>query len=528
MQSKLVENWLTSAKEISFTAPFVQLLLTEGYTVLQAKGGVIEQGKDIIAKDSDGNIHCFQLKCGNIGSNEWQSINGQLNDLTQIPPIHPTITQAPTNWSCFLVTNGDITGPVSRTIADYSSAQQSQGKMPLQTISKEELLRRFTDAFGQFFPVEPNDIRIFFELFCEDGDNVLKREEFKRYLESFLQGFDAKSKQKKLEAVQALPILASYLLANKYTQENHIAIIDAWVLTLLTILHYTNKWSLSEKKYLATENLILEELDRQIVQLIDDVAKNDKSLIDTTYGAFSEPIITFRLRCAELLGYISAAINYSVLSGRELPSVPSGLAEKVAVLVQKKMIISESGIPGQFNSLLASAISNKQSAAVTELKALVEGVMASHVDDGSGLLSPYYSTEQAVANLFGVGDPIEESFHNRSYMLWTAVLLLVKYDERDFLNEHWPVISEISMEEVVAHDQNDLLLWKADNADMMDTFPDATQSWSKLRIGATKSYDNEIPSVLLTRKYLIPFMIMAMPHRLTPKLILSLLNKEAS
>lgn len=525
MQSKLVENWLISAKEISFTAPFVQLLLTEGYTVIQAKGGVLEQGKDIIAKDSDGNIHCYQLKCSNIGSSEWQSINGQLNDLTQIPPIHPTITKTPTSWNCYLVTNGDITGPVSRTIADYSNTQQSQGKMPLQTISREQLLRRFTDAFGQFFPAEPNDIRIFFELYCEDGDNVLKREEFKRYFERFLQGFDTKSKQKKLEALQAAPILASYLLTNKYTQENHIAIIDAWVLTLMTILYYANKWSLAEKRYLATENLILEELDRQIVELIDDVAENDSSLIDTTYGVFSEPVITFRLRCAELLGYISAAINYSVLSGRELPSVPSGLAEKAALLAQKKMVISESGIPGQFNVLLASAISNKQSAAVTELKTLVEGIIASHVDDGSGLLSPYYSTEQAVANLFGVGDPIEESFHNRSYMLWTAILLLVKYDEREFLNERWAIISEICMEEVVAHDQNDLLLWKADKADMLDTFPDATQSWSKLRISATKSYDNEIPSILLNKKYLIPFMVMAMPHRLTPKLILCLLNK---
>lgn len=48
MQSKLVENWLTSVKEFSFTAPFVQLLTAEGFTVLQSKGGVNEQGKDVI------------------------------------------------------------------------------------------------------------------------------------------------------------------------------------------------------------------------------------------------------------------------------------------------------------------------------------------------------------------------------------------------------------------------------------------------------------------------------------------------
>jgi hypothetical protein len=138
--------------------------------------------------------------------------------------------------------------------------------------------------------------------------------------------------------------------------------------------------------------------------------------------------------------------------------------------------------------------------------------------------SPYYSTEQAVAHLFGTGDPIEESFHNRSYVLWSAILLLVKYGQREFLNDRWRAISEISMEEIVAHDQNDLLLWKVSDSDMMDTFPNAEQSWADLYNQATKSYDNEIPSILLKRKYLIPLMILAMPHRLTPKLIMSLVN----
>ena len=71
MQSKLVENWLTNAKELSFTAPFVQLLIAEGFTVLQSKGGVNEQSKDVIAKSPEGKICCFQLKCGNIGSKKW-------------------------------------------------------------------------------------------------------------------------------------------------------------------------------------------------------------------------------------------------------------------------------------------------------------------------------------------------------------------------------------------------------------------------------------------------------------------------
>ena len=319
MQSKLVENWLTNAKELSFTAPFVQLLIAEGFTVLQSKGGVNEQGKDVIAKSPEGKICCFQLKCGNIGSKEWQSINGQLNDLTGIAPTHPTITENPKNWECFLVTNGDITGPVLKTILDYSKTNIDNNRMPLKTIAKDELLRRFSDAFGKFFPIEPNEIRVFFELFCEDGDNVLRKQDFKQYLERFLSKFNSiTSKQKKTEAIQAVPVISSYILTDKYTKENYIALIDAWVLTLLTILYYANKWSLNDNKYDTTEHLILEEIDRLSFCLIDEVANNQDLFVDTTYGHFSEPILAHKLRCTELLGYISGAMSSLglVLSGK--------------------------------------------------------------------------------------------------------------------------------------------------------------------------------------------------------------------
>lgn len=525
MQNKLVENWLISAKELSFTAPFVQLLIAEGYTVLQSKGGVVEQGKDVIAKDKKGNTHCFQLKCGNIGSSEWQSINGQLNDLTGIAPVHPAITEPSKKWICHLVTNGDITGPVLKTISDYSNTNVASGRMPLRTISKDELLKRFSDASGEFFPVEPDDVRIFFELYCEDGDNVLKRQEFKKYLENFLAGIDStKSRQKRIEAINATPILASYLLTNKYSNENNIALIDAWILTLLTILYYTNKWSLAEKKYAPTEALISKEIDRLSAQVMSDVATSNANLIDTTYGAFSEPIITYGLRCGLLLGYVSAIMNYSSLSGRSLPDVPASFIDMFAISIEKKTIVSEGNVPYLFNSIVASLLAKQDEITINELKALIDNILATHSDDGAGLISPYYTTEQAVASIFEPGNAIDESFHNRSYMLWTAILMLARYNERDFLNERWEAISEISMEEIVAHDQNDLLLWNADNSDLLDTFPNSEQSWSELQKHASKSYDNEIPSILIKRKYLIPFMVLAMPHRLTPRLILSLIN----
>lgn len=527
MQNKLVENWLTNVNELSFTPPFVQLLTAEGYTVILSKGGVVEQGKDIIAKDKDGQVHCFQLKCGNIGSKEWQAINGQINDLTGIAPAHPALSNTPKEWICHLVTNGDITGPVLKTISDYSQTNVSSGRMALSSTSKDELIRRFYDAFGQFFPTEPHEARIFFELYCEDGDSTLKNKDFKRFLERLLESHDMiNSKQKKFEAIQSLPVIVSYLLTNKYSSENNIALIDGWILALLTILHYANKWSIPEKNYSKIEAVIQEEIERIGAQLMLDIANNDSHFVDTTYGVFSEPIVSRALRCSMLLGYTSAIMNYSSLSGRSLPDVPKSFVDKLAEIMQARLITGESGVPYFFNNIVASILAKQDDIARDELKNLIQNILSTHEDkDSPGLPSPYYSIEQTIAHSFKKEDSIiTESFYRRSYMLWTAVLLLAKYDERDFLSENWRLISQISMEEVVAHDQNDLLLWEAKKSDMLDTFPNAEQSWSELQGHANKNYDSEIPPLIIKRKYLVPLFVLAMPHRLSPKVILSLLN----
>lgn len=525
MQNKLVENWLTSAKELSFTTPFVQLLTKEGYAVIQSNGGPTEQGKDIIAYDKKGALCCFQLKCGDIGSSEWQKYRAQFADLTEIPPKHASFKKVPIKWNCYLVTNGNIKGQTNQTIIDYSAANKRNGKMPLGTISKDELLIRFTNAFGEFFPIEPDDIRIFFEMYCQPGDNTLNRQEFKEYFENYFLKLDgAKSKQKKIEAINASLILASYLLTNKYDKENNFAIIDAWVLLLLTILHFATKWNLKDKEFELCESLILDEIDTLFRNIIIDVSEDQKNLVEATYGIFSEPFMTYRLRCAEILGYTAACINYSILANRPAVPIPIGLQEKLKLAVQKKMIISEFGMPYMYNVVLSSAINSSLNSAVSELKNVVDGVLQSNEEEGEGLPSPYYSMTEVISHMLGVKS-IKESFKNRSYTLWPAILMLAKYNQRAYLNDNWCAISQISMLELVAHEPNDLLLWRVRKGDLFDSFPAGEQSWGELQKISNLNYDNEIPPALLHRKYLIPLMLLVMPHRVSPRFVLSLVNK---
>jgi hypothetical protein len=361
-------------------------------------------------------------------------------------------------------------------------------------------------------------------MYCQPGDNTLNRQEFKEYFESFFAKLDtAKSKQKKIEAINASLILASYLLTNKYYEENNFALIDAWILLLLTILHFATKWGLKDKEFALCERLIQDELDKLFRNIITDVSEDQKNLVDGTYGIFSEPFMTYRLRCAEILGYTAACINYSILANRPAIPIPHGLQDKLKLAVQRKMIISEFGMPYMYNVVLSSAINKSFNSAVLELMTVVDGVLQSNEEDGEGLPSPYYSVTEVISHILG-HRPIKESFKNRSYTLWPAILLLAKYDQRDYLNEKWRAISQISMLELVAHEPNDLLLWRVKKGDLFDSFPPGEQSWGELQKLANLNYDGELPVALLKRKHLIPLMILVMPHRVSPRFILSLVN----
>src|SRR6266481_6388018 len=65
---RLIESWLDSQTERRYQPAIIQLLVSEGWSVLHnTRHSPIELGKDVIARDPGGLLHCFQLK-GNPGS----------------------------------------------------------------------------------------------------------------------------------------------------------------------------------------------------------------------------------------------------------------------------------------------------------------------------------------------------------------------------------------------------------------------------------------------------------------------------
>ncbi|HEU5187884.1 MAG TPA: hypothetical protein VFT87_05290 [Candidatus Saccharimonadales bacterium] len=525
MQSRLVENWLIKAKELTYTVPFAQLLALKGYRILHiSKGGSVEQGKDIIAIDKNGDVHCYQLKCGDIGTTQWRAIKTEVDELVQIPPKHPSLPTDVKVWHSYLVTNGMLNNTSARTIDDYSREMSEKGFSKLQTILKDELVEDFTDFYGSFFPDSPEELQAFLGIYNQPGDDTLSNQEYKTYFERYFSGINTKSKQKKLEAINASVIICSYLLTNKYATDNHAEIIKAWTLLLVTIYEYAYRQGIKDKEISDTEQLIFEALELAYRQLIDEVVQNETMLVDGKYDLLSEPFMVHKIRCTELLGLITAYFNYCILRNIE-PYCPEGLVDKLVFMSKNKAILGEAYIPLILNYVVFLLRINKGDQAIAELNGLLSGLLSTHGRNQPGTPSPYYSLVEAAEIALDLEDsPVKESFEGRSYALWSVVLLLARLEQRELLSHHWRLISYVSCQELEPEDTNDLLLWRCDKGVLQDKFPNPEQSWKLLQEEANRDYSENLPEALQVRKHIVPFWLNVMPQRLTKSTLMAMLK----
>lgn len=527
MLSKIVENWLTNVGELTFTVPFCQLLLRQGKRVIHISSqGPMEQGKDVIAIDSDGRVHCYQLKCGQITSNSWREIKGEIDELVELPPVHPSLPGAVSEWDAYLVTNGNIANPAARTIKDYSDAKEDKGHRPLKTIVAGELVRDFTDCFGGFLPVEITDLQVFLDLYNQPGDDSLDCGKLKQYLEAFFSGHSGGSRQKKSEAIQASLILTSYLLTYKYAAGNRLDIIKAHTLLLASIYQFAEANGLKPSLYSGTERLAYEAIELEFRQLIDELVEHPNNFVEAKYGLLSEAV-TYKLRCTDVLGYLASYLNYCCIS-RKNPHRGGEIGAVMEKLEAGSFLAGESAVPLLVNACFTARASGREQEANDRLRGVLGGILIANYHQ-RGLPSPYYTVAEAAEWQIGIAaDSVDEDFQLKSYSLQTILLLLARSSQRDVLADHWRHISALSMIELVPDDPADYLSWRFSRGTQVDRFPDSPQSWARLVADSQTDYLDALPPVIRDRRHFLPLFVNAMPQRFNHKVALTLLDAIGS
>lgn len=231
MIERAIENWLISTNERNYQVPFCQALLQAGHKILYISSHrPMEQGKDIISIDKEGVCCAYQLKTGNLDLPAWRNIYGEINELVQLPVVHPSVDTSKTH-KAFIVTNGQLTDEVRHQIdlINRDNIQKKRQVAYLEFVDLQAVLKLFVDAQGSFMPAELADLRRFLTLYLSDGANFLDKEAVSLFWEDFFSA-TASRRSDKTNAIGASIILNSYLLNNFQLKKNYYAVFEAWVL----------------------------------------------------------------------------------------------------------------------------------------------------------------------------------------------------------------------------------------------------------------------------------------------------------
>lgn len=174
MLKSVIENYLTSIREVEFFGPFKSLLEGLGYYDIHILHGPTEFGKDFIAKklDEKQNVQfCFQIKVGDINLKKFTSeIKPQLLEIITNSISHPNFDKS-IPLEIRFVTTGIVKPPATASFQEFNNYIESKfGITPVQTWEKDKIISDFFRiGIEPFFEVHnsPEFAGRFFNLFSK-------------------------------------------------------------------------------------------------------------------------------------------------------------------------------------------------------------------------------------------------------------------------------------------------------------------------------------------------------------------------
>lgn len=521
MIDRIVENWLTNANERGYEIPFAQCLIAQGYTVVHISShGPFEQGKDIISIDPDGNPCCFQLK----GVKITKGVLGdyrEIHELVEIPIVHPKFEGLPHHRS-FLVTNQEITDPVRTTIVNLNPKFIERKCPPLEIMAKHEVLKLFIDSHGAYLPVDIQDFHSFLELILTKGDHELDKAKYSAFLESFV--FSVTHTNIEItRMLSSLVILCQYILGDYERKQNHINIIEGWMIFLNYLFYLVEKNSLDESVWLNTYNIIFDKINFQLDLLKSEV------LGATTFsqGDWDGGLI-LKIRLGLLGGWLCSfelvssliCVDYKLdervydFIGTNYENMKYWGESATPYFIVMSMFLEKYGKSDFSNSVLSDVLS--------------ELVLNNYKKDSRGVPDPYWTPEMVIQLEYEVLDEPynRENFIGHSYHLTSLVNILVKKERKATLEAIWQELSNIINTKIVPKKLEDYFLFRTNEADMISKFYETPQSFRALKQKYDEDVCKNVPKILKSNFPFMLYMILVMPHKLNTDIIKIMYENE--
>jgi hypothetical protein len=237
---RLLESWLDSQTERRYQPGFIQMLVSEGWTVLHnTRHSPIELGKDVVARDPSGVLHCFQLK-GNPGSrvtkSEAANLLVQFHELIRLPPGPEFQRNPQEKHVAVFVTNGEI-DEEARLLFERAGAACGQSGVAASSYElwpRGKMLSMAKPAM-RVWPASIESTRLILNLLAGDGREPPVPADISTIMVSLLPPAEATSPAK-TSALSGMLVVSEIIKQRWYEKENHQALHAVTVLTCIAVL----------------------------------------------------------------------------------------------------------------------------------------------------------------------------------------------------------------------------------------------------------------------------------------------------
>lgn len=515
---RAVAHWLTEANERNYQLPFAQVLMSEGYTVIQiSTHGQLEEGKDIVAKDRRGHIHAYQMKGGNITIPVWRSIKEEVQELIELPISNPSVPKT-ASYTSYLVTNGRVSEGVRRQIDVRNADNKAKNRKYsfLRTIELDELTKRFIDAERQLWPSRLADTRQFLNLLASDGTGLFPKQAFYEFLETWM--FQPKTSLSDVRGLISASVIVTAQLAQPFeSARNWFAVFECWTCLSAAILRLAAKNDLQIQEWTRSLDMAMAGITDALSNLEEECLSRPNLLEGSPVG---DGGFLYKARAVMVMGALSVL---------ELSEVAAGQKKEYGLVFKSWMLDNikhlwywgESAFPYYVGIIqyLESTDEKDRAKSILE-QLLLRTVSCNPPDSPGGIPDPYVPVSDVISNILGVQDDLMDlrQFTGLSYALEAIVQMIVRRDYRDLLEKSWPAISRVQFAELTPDDPADYFSWHAAKGVHRSHFPNATQSYGELQSQSRSTVGGELPYPEVARS-LLPFWLTVCPHRASSRLI---------
>lgn len=515
MKERLVEDWLSRINERGYEVPFSQALISTGHRVLRCGHSPTEHGKDILSVMPDGTVAAYQLKTGDLGQKEITNYLAQIQMLVETRPIFPGLIE-PFDYRPFLVTAGEFKQPAVSLVKELNASWRSRNLHELELINGRELHIQFVSLAGDFWPIEPPEVRRFRQLYLVDGRGDLDLPQFAEFLNEILK--QTKSSLDFERSVAAANIFASYLLGEFYRHEDHWSIFQGWTVCASQIAGAAEGSNFAEKHWKTAFDLGKRAACGALASLAEEARRpdalkvNDRELDELTRTRNTTTLAA--VICSQLLGMPESL---------QTEAAQRTTASAIDLFQRKRLYFWGEGALSQFILIIwLFEQTNNAELAKRILVELISAIAVRNAKNGERPFEdPYTSADECLKKLFNsIGNPPKK--HRQvveSYSLLPLILLAARRNFKSELEQVWKEISNVDFTWFRPDVPADHLRWHCETGKEFQARVDHPQSWKELRDLAFRDEQERLANVLRNDRQFALLFMLAFPHRTISSLV---------